>query len=96
MQDEPPLLWDLNRNQAHSVPKTAFSRLRGLADKKAEAKASGRSATDREEEMSKLKASILRRIARLKPELIKELAEIHPTGAPHKRLFLTGLPRRMP
>ncbi|HXF04465.1 MAG TPA: hypothetical protein VNM72_03510 [Blastocatellia bacterium] len=46
--------------------------------------------------MSKLKASILRRIARLKPELIKELAEIHPTGAPHKRLFLTGLPRRMP
>jgi hypothetical protein len=73
------LLWDLDRDQANSLLKTGLSRLRELMDARAERKASDRSMTEKEE-MSKLKASILRRIARLKPDLIRELAGTNTAG----------------
>jgi hypothetical protein len=70
------LLWDLDKDQAGFVLKTAFDRLRALLNKKADPKAPDHAT--RQQEMSRLRASIFRRIARLKPDLIRELTATEP------------------
>lgn len=63
------LLWEIDRDRANSVLRGAFEKFRGLLEKKNAAKSPDASAAEKE----RVRASILRKVARLNPNLIKEL-----------------------
>ncbi|MFY9553792.1 MAG: hypothetical protein WAV20_24595 [Blastocatellia bacterium] len=63
------LLWDIDRDRANSVLRGVLEKFRGLLHKKEDPRVLSASAAERE----RLRASILRKIARLNPSLIGEL-----------------------
>ena len=63
------LLWEIDRDRADTVLRGAFDKFRGLLEKKHDAKPPDASAAEKE----RVRASVLRKVARLNPNLIKEL-----------------------
>lgn len=80
------LLWDIDRHRANSVLRGAFEKFRGLLEKKNDAKSPDASAAEKE----RVRASILRRVARLNPNLIKELIVDKADGEKNRPVIVTN------
>lgn len=63
------LLWEIDRERANSVLSGAFEKFRGLIEKKNDVKSPDALAAEKD----RIRASILRKVARLNPNLIREL-----------------------
>lgn len=75
------LLWGLDRERAQAALSNAFDSLRRLQEAKTEVSAQDTSSAQRERvEKERLRAAIFRKIARISPDLIREISDRSPAG----------------
>jgi tetrahydromethanopterin S-methyltransferase subunit F len=80
------LLWEFDRDRANSVLGGAVEKFRGLLEKESDAKPPDTSAAEKE----RVRASILRKVARLNPNLLKELIVDKADGEKNRPAIVTN------